>query len=647
MRRFVGMVSVGLYLAAVGCANDTKSSTGGASNRVSEFGRYEGYAEPVYTQWVRESHYVTMRDGVKLAVDIMRPAQNGAAVEKAFPVVWTHSRYHRTQLRRAALEASHDLRALRKGEHPAVERQKAADTTVAEPKVVSYVDGSPSLQRLVKHGYVIVTVGVRGSDVSYGRYEGLFSPAETRDAYDVMDWMVKQSWCDGNLGMFGGSYLGITQYMAASTKHPALKAIFPTVAAFDMYDLLYSGGIYRENMMQHWGILTRNLDVNFVAHKVDEDEDGRMRDEALAQHKDNWNVIEEFRAAKFRDYDVPQFAYSRHQPSAFLNELNQSGVAAYHWGGWYDIFANDELLWLVNWTGPDRLTMGPWAHAFADSVMGAEQGRLSENEQHRWYDRWLKGIQNGVDSEPPVRYAITVDPGKWTWTSSDSWPPKGVQNVMYYFGPGKSGSVASVNDGVLSTDSPKEDGRDKYRVDLTTTTGTASRWDNAVGQGPMKYPDMTKNDAKGLTYTTAPLTADLTITGHPVVTLFVTSDQRDGDFYAILEEVDQQGVSHYVTEGMLRASHRDTAQAPWNNLGVPWHRNHAGDKKPLTRGEVVPLTFGMQPNAVVFNAGHRIRVTITGADTDNTEAPPVRGRPTIDLYRSAQHPSGIQLPVVR
>ncbi len=604
--------------------------------RVSAFGEYQGYSDSLYSEWVRESHYVTMRDGVKLAVDIIRPAINGVAVDKKMPVVWTHSRYHRGAAPAAAAESSHDVN----GKPIAAWR-----TDSIPPKAKSQVDGNGGLQRLIKHGYVVVSAQVRGGGASTGRYQGLFSPAETRDAYDLMDWMVKQPWCDGNLGMFGGSYLGITQYMAASTRHPALKAIFPTVAAFDMYDVLYDGGIYRQNMIAHWGRLTRALDVGFPEPPVDQDSTGAMWRKALADHASNWNVVTEWGAAKFRDHKTPAFDLIKFQPSTYLMDMNQSNVAAYHWGGWYDIFARDEMLWFRNWTGVDRITMGPWSHAYPDSITGVEQRRIISAEQHRWFDRWLKGIQNGVDKDSPVHYALMIDPGKWTWEASDVWPLKTVQNTDYFLNAGPSGSAKSSNDGLLAAGAAGPAGQDKWQVDLTTTTGTASRWDNAVGQGPMTYPDLAPNDAKALTFTTTPLAKDVTVIGHPVVTLYVASDQTDGDFYAYLEEVDSTGFSRYVSEGMLRASHGTPAKAPWDNLDLPWHMNQKGDVKPMVPGKMVELEFSLEPTATVFNAGHRIRVTIAGADVDNTEKPPVRGRPNVILHRGGDMASRISLPI--
>lgn len=601
--------------------------------RVSEFGRYEGWSEPTFTEWVRTSEYVTVRDGTRLAVDVIRPAVGGKAATGRFPVLWTHTRYQRGAPHPGAGAGSHDLANLGS-------TAVAADSVLARRNAPSLVDGSQALQRLVKHGYAVVVAQVRGGGASFGRYEGVYSPAETRDAYDLMDWMVKQEWCDGNLGMFGASYPGNTQYAAASTGHPALKAIFPEVAGFSLYDMLYEGGIWRENLVQHWAILTRNLDIVFPEPPVDADSTGALRDEALAIHQTNWNVVEQFRAARWRDYDAPTFAWSRHEPTSLLDAINRSGVAIYSAGGWYDAWSKDQLLWLVNYRGPDRILMGYWSHA----ALGAERLRITAAEQHRWFDRWLKGIRNGIDSEPPIHYAVIDDSSHATWRTAPGWPIPGVATVDYYFGPGRSGGIASVNDGTLAP-TRGQPGQDRYLVDLTTTTGTSTRWDHTVAQGPMRYPDLAANEAKGLTYTTPPLANDLEIVGYPVVTLYVASDQPDGDFYVVLSEVDSAGRSRYVTEGMLRASHRDTTTPPWDNLGLPWHRSNRSDLKPLVRGQVARLTFVLQPTATLFNQGHRLRVSITGADVDNTEKPPVRGRPTITLYRDAEHPSRIAFPV--
>ena len=130
-----------------------------------------------------------------------------------------------------------------------------------------------------------------------------------------------------------------------------------------------------------------------------------------------------------------------------------------------------------------------------------------------------------------------------------------------------------------------------------------------------------------------------------MVHLWVTSSTNDGDFIVLLEEVDDEGRSHYVTEGVLRASHRALDDAPWDNLGLPFQRSFREDVTPLPEGVPAELVMDLHPTAAVFNAGHRIRVTILGADADNIELPQVA--PTYRVYRSGAYASRIVLPVMR
>ncbi|MDH3732553.1 MAG: CocE/NonD family hydrolase [Gemmatimonadota bacterium] len=621
-----------LFLAIAQVACETAVPEPGESaldGRISEFGRYEGYSQARFDSWVTSSRYLEMRDGVRLAIDVTRPAVNGAAVDEPLPVLWTHSRYHRNP--------------------GAVVRMFNPDVPPEDlPVIRSMVDAQEDLAELVRHGYVVAAVGVRGSGASFGRYEGLFSEAETDDAVEIIEWLASQPWSDGNVGMFGGSYLGITQYMAASRKPEALKAIFPNVAALDIYDLLYPGGVYRDDMMDHWGDLTRDLDTNVPAPPVDGDVEGVLLRQAMEEHEQNWDVQVEYPAGRLRDYDEPQLSWMEHGPTGVLDDVREAAVPAYHWNGWYDVFVLDATLWYANYAGPQKLGIGAWSHGgMPDSLLMAERLRIGTVEQHRWFDYWLKGIQNGVLDEPSVHYAIMVDPGDWRWVSADAWPPSSVSRTFRFAG-GSTRSVASVNDGGLTEmdEAPGGDAYDEYDVDLTTTTGTATRWDNAVGGAPlMRYPDLGPNDAKALTYTTEPLARDLTVTGHPVATLYVTSSADDADFFVLLEEVYPDGRSRYVTEGVLRASHRATGEAPWgDNLGLPFQRSFAEDLVPLLSDEPTELVMDLHPTSTVFNAGNRVRVTIMGADADNAEerfATP----PRIRVYRTAEHPSRIVLPV--
>ncbi len=606
-----------LFACAGTVAQEPKAQPEPQDDRVSEFGRYEGYSVERFDGWETTSRYVEMRDGVKLAVDVTRPTKDGVVTDEPLPVIWTHSRYHR---------------------NPRVVIQMISGMDEPAP-VESNVDIFSGLQVLVRHGYVIAAAGVRGSGASFGRFEGLFSDAETKDAAELTEWFAAQPWCDGNVGMWGGSYLGITQYMNASLAPPALKAIFPDVAAFDMYDVIYPGGAYRSDMMNHWAGLTQSLDTEWPAPRVDGDDDGALLEAAMAEHVDNWDVMGEYGAGPVRDHDSPGLTWMEHGPSARLAAINAAKVPAHHINGWYDVFATDVTLWFANYAGPQKLTIGAWSHgALPDGSAMRERERVTAVEQHRWFDRWLKGIENGVENDPPVQYALMDELGEWSWRSAETWPVPEAEPVEFFFDA----------DGALATAAPREAGHDAYEIDPTTTTGAMSRWDNAVGAAQfMVYPDMSANDAKSLTWTTAPLEEDTSVVGHPVVTLYVTCEADDTNLHVLLEEVNDEGVSRYVTEGVVRGSLRKRSQAPWNNLGLPYQRCFEEDREPLPRDEPTEVVLDLHPTATLFNKGHRIRIALMGADADNTETVPGAAGATLNVFRGGARASGIVLPVAR
>lgn len=587
-----------------------------APQKVSRFGQYQGYSAPVYDSWVRTSRYLVMRDGARLAADIIRPALAGKVEEKPLPAIFTHTRYHRANVNK-------------------------------DGKVESEAD-SPLSQVFLKHGYVIVVVDVRGSGASFGTWTGLFNPDETQDAHDIIEWLAAQPWCDGRIGMMGGSYLGATQLMAASTRPSHLKAIFPIVPPYDLFDVAYHSGVYFKDLIKTWNDLTIMLDTKVPAAPVDEDRDGAMLKAALAEHAKNRPAIDFFPPGMFRDSRdlvTGAFVLRDWQPAGHVAEITASKIPMYLWSGWYDAFTRDAFLMWKNFDVPRKFAIGGWSHSPKDPAIGREEVRLAVIEALRWFDRWLKGIENGVEAEPPVRYQVMRTPKSGEWRTAPSWPVPGTNATDFYFAAGPSGSARSANDGLLVANSSQGSaGRDAYVADYTTTTGTSTRWDNAVGGG-FEYPDMTANDAKGLTYTTAPLAADVEVTGHPVVHLWLSSTAADGDFFAYLEEVDQAGVSQYVTEGAIKASFRALGQAPYDVLALPYHRGFKQDVRPLTPGQPVELVFDMQPTSNIFEAGHRIRITITCADADNAETPAIQPAPKVTVFREAGKESRIALPV--
>jgi len=579
-----------------------------------------------YDDYVLDSRYLTMSDGVKLAVDIFRPANAGAAETDPLPLVWTHNRYVRAQ------QANGQRRDLMRHDET---------------------------REFVRRGYIVACVDVRGGGASFGHYAGPFNPRETRDAFEIIEWFAAQPWCDGNIGMFGGSYLGATQYMAAAasvsvsgggggggggSKH--LKAIIPIVAPADMYAFSWAGGIYRDSFLEEWTRLTIMLDNQAPVAPVDDDPNGEMLAAAKSVRSNHRNTNEQFRAAPTRDSIDAELGVRLHEatsPITYLDQIAASGVAVYHMAGWLDTFVRDQILVYANLDPrnprnsrtPQRIAIGPWFHQTRDAFD-------STGEHLRWFDRYLKGIDNGIDREPPVHYYVMGAPEGTGWRTAERWPLPQERRTTYFL----HARAADRRDGLLSRDEVKPNpGRIEYTVDYATTTGLSNRWRNAHG-GPGNYSDMTPNDEKGLSFTTAELAEDVIVAGHPVVTLWIESSADDGDFFVYLEEVDAEGFSQYITEGCLRASHRAVSKAPYDYLGLPYHRSYASDLSPLPDGEPVKLEWDLHPTANLFDAGHRIRVTITCADADNQDTPVLDPPPLVTLHCAPDRPSGIVLPII-
>ncbi len=593
-------------------------------------GKYREYLQPIYKKWVRTSQYITVRDGTRLAVDIFRPAKNGKPVIIPLPVIWTHHRYHRSSIYKLPRHTNVFKLLI-----------AFAKLLLKNNTPQTQLDNTPWLKTLIKHGYVIGVIDVRGGGASYGTYTEPFSQAEANDAYDVTEWFAAQSWCNQNVGMFGDSYMGITQYMAASKAPPHLKAIFPEVAMFDLYEFTYPGGVFRHDFVAQWSRKVKELDASISVASVSQDKDGSMLAEAIQEHQTNRDVFEMFESLPYRnsqDKETKTMPHIARSPSSYLKQVKQSGVAIYHLAGWYDMWCRDALLWFKNLDNPQKIVIGPWSHCQRfDFDLAAEH--------LRWYDYWLKGIDNRImDSAPIYYYTINAPQGK-EWSSAWQWPLPNQELINYYFHGPASESINSVNDGLLIAQPPQNpEGQDNYIVNYTTTSGKATRWTNGYG-GSFGYVDMTANDEKGLTYTTMPLVKDSQLTGHPVLHLWITSTINDGNFFAYLEEVDNKGVSHYLTEGTLKASHRAISTPPYDYIGLPYHQSFAEDVAELPN-QPVELIFDLHPTSYMIKAGHRIRVTITCADKDNALTLELSPPPTITLYRNANYASYITLPII-
>lgn len=580
--------------------------------QVSAFGLYSGYSKKQYDTFKRFSQYVTMKDGTKLAVDIFRPMDGSQVVNVPLPVIWTHDRYHRAD--------------------------KRGD------RILTQLESEPWLKEFILYGYVVAVVDARGTGASFGIRNGPFSNEEMEDAYQITEWLAHQQWSSGKIGMFGASYMGITQYLAASQQPPSLKAIFPQMALFDLYEFTYPGGLFRQDYVKNWSESVEKLDLSTTTIPVDEDQTRAALRAAISMHQSNRNVFEMFRALPCRnavDSLTGSMPYLEVNPASKLEEINKSGVAIYHLAGWWDMWPKDALLWFNNLENPQKMVIGPWPHM----ISSMKEWKFDVLAEYlRWFDYWLKGIDNGIMEEPPITFYTLGDYEDQAWRQADTWPLPQSKNQKFYFQPNIQ-ATPKIKGGKLSSDSPKEEQLPiEYIPDYTCSSSEGSRWANGYGQ-KFYYPDMNMNDEKGISFTGAPLSTALELTGHPVVRLWVETKSEDESFFVYLEDVDKAQRSHYITEGVLRMSARQTQQATFNHLGLPWHSGICPNKSDKVE-EAVELVFDLIPTSYIFDEGHSIRVTITCADTANFGKQMRNTTDSILLYCDAAHPSSIDLPIV-
>lgn len=565
---------------ASGGSNATTGAGGNSGVRISKPGQYSGYSQPVYPAYGQTSQYVSVRDGTKLAVDVYRPKDaNGQIVDKPLPVVWLHTPFNRR-------------------------------TYQGSPTLEAY-PGSAS--RLVSYGYVVATVDYRGLYASYGtnlgRERGEWIEPARWDAFDVTEWLATQPWSNGRVGMYGCGAAASSQLQAASTMPPHLQAIFPMSCEFDAYGEAAPGGTAPPKGTPP---STAAGDMppaqrDALAAPVDGDDAKNMMNDAIAQHAKN---VDSPGYVPFRDSvgdAIPKMWWTETSPSSYVDAIQASKVAIYFAANWDDSNKSGSTFAFNNVRYSAKLVIGPGKGCDWTAVKN-DAGFDVFVEELRFFDYWLKDVDNEVLLEPPVYYYTYNAPSGMEWQSAVHWPPMTEQRTRYYLG-----------DKTLTTSTPA-DGKDDTVVDYAAA-------------------------ATGLVYETMPLPADVQITGHPAMELWIASSAEDGDFVATLSDVAPDGTAHsYNVTGRARASHRKLAQAPYNNVGLPWHRSFQQDALPLKAGEPAQLLFDMQPISMVFKAGNRIRLAITFAA--GTATPRLDPAPMVSVLRDALHRSALVLPVI-
>ncbi|MDJ0838706.1 MAG: CocE/NonD family hydrolase [Acidobacteriota bacterium] len=563
------------------------------------------------------SAYLTTGDGTKLAVDFTLPE----GIDKA-PALLVLTRYWR-----------------------------AAEDLQGKP-----LPALNSLDRLfLENGYAVVKVDVRGSGASFGTRPVEYGPQEVRDGYDVISWVIAQPWSNGKVGAFGTSYTGTTAEFLAATKHPALKAVIPGWSDFDVYrSPARPYGMLASRFIETWsnyvGALDRNDDavLNRRVKRVETDADAKLRDAAVAQHKDNPNVFEWVKKTEFRDQRVkpggPNWAESA--SLHWKKNIEASGVPMLVLASWLDAgTAAGALIRYQHYTNRQKVIIlasshGGGFHASPYTVSDKPGEPVPSVEtQMQWrldfFDYHLKGKATGVDQWPGIQY---FNLGEEKFHKTETWPVKGMTYQPWYLHP--EGKLTDTRPG-----GSKGDG-DSYKVDFTATTGKNNRWMTQMGAPVFNLDRRETMAERMLTYTSEPLPADLQLTGDPLVTLEVISDHSDGAFFVYLEDVSPEGQSRYVTEGGLRALHRKLAPDKTLPKSKQMHSFNRADAMPLKPGEPARLVFNMWPTSVLIRKGHRIRIAVAGADADMFDRIPTQGNPTIQILRNKAQLSFVDLPVV-
>jgi len=462
------------------------------------------------------------------------------------------------------------------------------------------------------NGYVFVVQDCRGRFKSEGKYMPFMD--DHFDGYDTVEWAAKQPWSNGKIGMIGASAMGITANQASITAPPSLVAMYVMVAPASAYQhAIYTGGVFRKEMNEQWLKAQRAtdvLDLTFQHYK----DDGYVN---IREGRLHWEKVR---------------------------------VPVYNWGGWYDIFGQgniDNFAGLQSRgggmaLGNQKLMMGPWAHGQIEEVKypsnsGADlmNSMREQSEPLRWFDYWLKGVNNGIMDEPPVKYYVMGDttdpkaPGN-EWRAAQSWPPPS-KITSYFLNPGGKLSEAIVAEAKSGS---------AYQYDPKNPVPTVGGALLFGKKGPLDQRAIGERKDV-LKFATAPLEAPAEVTGYVTVELWAESDCPDTDWMAKLVDVYPDGTERLVLDSALRARFRE-----------------GFDREVfMKKGEVYKFKIDLWSTSLIFNKGHRIAVHISSSNDPRFDPNPNTGKPmradgetrvaTNTIHHSLAHPSRILLPVVK
>lgn len=415
-------------------------------------------------------------------------------------------------------------------------------------------------------GYAALSVDIRGLGNSGGSNAEPFSPQEARDGHNIVEWIARQEWCNGHVGMWGVSYPGITSLATAATRPPHLKAIAPIHATADLYrGVVAPGGCVGGFWMRaDWG--PRMVAYNLLP-PLWQDGDGRWA-RVWAEHlagNPPWLT------AWIDHPDFDEYWRSR------VARMEQIACPSFNICGWRDLYADCTPRDFAAISAPKKLLMGPWKHEFPDK--GKEAPAAGLHAMERWFDHWLKGERNGIEHEAPVTIFVQGEGGGWR--NEQEWPPRRLDKQDWY----------PASDGGLSRDAPKA-ASTPLSYDYDATVGLQSlAWDPwTTSLDPDLPRDQSGDDARSLCFTSEVLRAPLELIGVPTATLDVAASAWPLNLVVKLADVAPNGRSTLITLG-------------WVDLA---RHGRAGERARVE----VPL----RATAYRLAPGRRLRMTIACAD---------------------------------
>jgi hypothetical protein len=482
-----------------------------------------------------------------------------------------------------------------------------------------------------ERGYAVALVDCRGRYDSGGTWTPYVN--DPQDGYDAQQWLGSQPWCNGKIGTFGLSYNAFTSYMAAPLGSRYLQCIFARSGQQTNFGHLYNDGVMQLNVVFEFGLHTKQGSQTQRIFPVDHPHYRRLPlidavdDFPGVEHVKDW-----FEHSRYDDYWK---AYG------VKGKYPRITAPAYFITGWYDNLLHEN--WR-NFTGfrqhggseaarrGTKILVGDWAHGGSSRYPGLLDLKL------RWCDHWLKGIENGIDREPPIKLYVM---GRDAWRNEDEWPLARTRYTRFHLhSDGHANSLRG--DGTLSTSPPAADAPpDRFVYDPENPVYTLGGQISTHGEvrGPKDRRSVQQREDV-LVYTTGPLPEDLEVTGPVELELHFASSAVDTDFTGTLSDVHPDGTAIHVCEGIRGVTFRESLEHP----------------TPIEPGKPYRLAISLWETSMVFEAGHRVRLEISSSNfpryarNQNTGLPlgtsALVKKAHQTVYHDAQRPSCLILPVI-